>query len=394
MALRQEGGQLFAANWGEDVAMELDRRSMIRGSAAVIAATPALARRPTAEPRWYKNALVIDGLGGLSDPYSPDDQLRLSDRAWAEARMTGITVVRDTLLPVGNFSDGWDRLKKTISDYHNLLRANPDRLRLIEKASEIADCKRDGKLGIILGTQDTAMVGPALDRLGEMRADGIRCVQLTYNLANLSGDGSIEPRNGGITNLGRDTIRRIESEKLLLDLAHGGARTIEEAIAFARRPMTISHTGARAITDHPRNVSDAAIRGIADKGGVIGVYFMPYLARDMHASGAMLLDHIEHVARVAGEDHVAIGTDGGVLPVVIDAKAREAAKKDYEQRSAAGIAAPGEGPDVFPLVLDYNSLDKLERLGSDLIKRGWTSTRVEKLFGRNLARLYAEVWGG
>jgi len=120
---------------------------------------------------------------------------------------------------------------------------------------------------------------------------------------------------------------------------------------------------------------------------------MPYLAPDMHASGAMLLDNIDHIASVAGEDHVAIGTDGGILPVVIDQKARDFARKDYEQRHAAGIAAPGEGPDVFPLVLDYNSIDKMERLGSDLIKRGWTPARVEKLFGQNLMRLYADVWG-
>jgi membrane dipeptidase len=179
----------------------------------------------------------------------------------------------------------------------------------------------------------------------------------------------------------------------LLDLSHGGARTIEEAIAYAVRPLTISHTGARAITDHPRNVSDAVIRSVAEKGGVVGVYFMPYLSPDMHSSGAMLLDHIDHVARIAGEDHVAIGTDGGVLPVVIDAAAIKHAREDYEQRHAAGIAAPGEGPDVFPLVRDYNSIDKLERLGSDLLKRGWTVARVEKLMGLNLVRLYRDVWG-
>jgi membrane dipeptidase len=108
----------------------------------------------------------------------------------------------------------------------------------------------------------------------------------------------------------------------------------------------------------------------------------------------MLLDHIDHVAKVAGEDHVAIGTDGGVLPLVIDAKAIENARKDYEQRKAAGIAAPGEGPDVFTVVRDYNSIDKLERLGNDLVKRGWSTTRVEKLLGMNLLRLYGEVWGG
>jgi len=372
--------------------MKIDRRTMITGAAAAVLAAPAFAKT-VAMPSWYSGALVIDGLGGISDPYGKDGELRLTDRAWAEMRMTGITAVRDTLLPVGNYADDWEQFSKNLDDYHNQLGANPDRLVLVEKASDIPAAKAAGKLGVILGTQDSAMVGPALDRLAEMKKRGVRAVQLTYNLANLSGDGSIEPRNAGITNLGRDTIRRIEAEKLLLDLAHGGARTIDEAIAFAKRPLTISHTGARAITDHPRNVSDAAIRGVADKGGVVGVYFMPYLAADMHASGAMLLDHIEHVAKVAGEDHVAIGTDGGVLPNVIDDKARDYARKDYEHRKAAGIAAPGEGPDVFPLVLDYNSIDKLERLGSDLMKRGWTTARVEKLLGRNLMRLYGDVWG-
>jgi membrane dipeptidase len=72
----------------------------------------------------------------------------------------------------------------------------------------------------------------------------------------------------------------------------------------------------------------------------------------------------------------------------------EDARKDYEQRKAAGIAAPGEGPDVFTVVRDYNSIDKLERLGSDLMKRGWTTAQVEKLLGRNLLRLYGDVWGG
>jgi membrane dipeptidase len=238
------------------------------------------------------------------------------------------------------------------------------------------------------------MVGPALDRLAEMKKGGVRVVQLTYNLGNLSGDGSIEPRNSGITNLGRKTIERIEREKLLLDLAHGGAHTIEEAIAYAKRPLTISHTGARAITDHPRNVSDAAIRGVADKGGVVGVYFMPYLSKDSHPTGGMLLDHIDHIAKIAGENHISIGTDGGVLPLIIDAKAMENARKDFEKRTAAGIAAPGEGPDVFTVVRDYNSIDKLERVGNDLMKRGWTMARVEKLLGLNLQRLYGEVWGG
>lgn len=323
--------------------MKVDRRTLLTGVAAAVAAAPALALRARRQAGWYRSATLVDGLGGISDPYAPDDQLRLSDRAWTEMRMTGLSAVRDTLLPVGNRADAWEQFQKSVDHYHDIFSANPDRLKLVEKASDIETCKSDGRLGIILGTQDTSMVGPALDRLAQMKTGGVRCVQLTYNLANLSGDGSIEPRDSGLTNLGRDTIRRIESEKLLLDLAHGGARTIDQAIAFAQRPPTISHTGARAVTDHPRNVSDAAIRAVAEKGGTVGVYFMPYLSTDMHPTGGKLLDHLDHVARVAGEDHVSIGTDGGVLPLVIDAKAVENARKDYEQRKAAGIAAPGEG---------------------------------------------------
>jgi membrane dipeptidase len=372
--------------------MLIDRRSMIAGSAAMLVAGSTVAKA-AAGGGAYRQAIVIDGLSGIGDPYGPDDVLRLSDRAWAEMKASGYTALRDTLLPVGNLTDSWEQFTRNLDDYHNLIAANPDRLRLVEKASDIAACKRDGKIGIVLGTQDTAMVGPALDRLAEMKKRGVRCVQLTYNLANLSGDGSIEPRNAGLTNLGRATIERIEAEKLLLDLAHGGAHTIDEAIAYAKRPLTISHSGARAITNHPRNVSDAAIRGVADKGGVVGVYFMPYLSTDSHPKGAMLLDHIDHVAKVAGEDHISIGTDGGVLPLVIDAKARENAKKEYERRKAAGIAAPGEGPDVFTVVEDYNSLDKLQRISADLMKRGWTQARLDKLLGGNLLRLYGDAWG-
>ena len=374
--------------------MRIDRRTMMLGTAATLAAGPAPARKAAASAAWYRNAIVIDGLGGINDPYGAPEDLRLSDRAWAEMRMTGLTAFRDTIVPVGNQVDAWEQFQKILADYSSLLHANPDRLQLIQKAADILAVKRDGKLGIILGTQDTAMVGPALDRLAEMKKRGVTCVQLTYNLRNLSGDGSIEPGNAGLSNLGRATIDRIEKEKLLLDLAHGGARTIDEAIAYAKHPLTISHTGARAITDHPRNVSDAAIRAVANKGGVVGVYFMPYLSPDSHPSGAMLLDHIDHVAKVGGEDHVSIGTDGGVLPLVIDAKAMADAKKAYEQRTAAGIAAPGEMPDTLTIVRDYNSIDKLERLGNDLMKRGWTATQVEKLLGRNLLRLYGEVWGG
>jgi membrane dipeptidase len=373
--------------------MDVDRRTMIAGTAALLATAPALAKRPPAAS-WYDRAIVIDALGGLSDPYSPDDQLRLGEHAWTEMTGSGVTLLRDTVFPVGNVADPWGDYQKDIATKHNILSANPDRLILVRSAADILKAKREKKFAWLYGTQDTSMVGGDLDRLAQLKKDGVMTVQLTYNNGNLAGDGALEPRDGGLTKLGKATIERIEAEKLLLDLAHGGARTMAEATAFAKRPLVISHTGARALTNHPRNTSDETIRAVADKGGVVGVYFMPFLTLDSHPKGSDLIAHIEHVASVAGEDHVGIGTDNGVLPQATDAEATRKLNEWAAQRIKAGIAAPGEGLNVWPMVRDYNSVDRYRRLAADLQKRGWSEARLEKLFGANFLRVYRDAWGG
>ena len=374
--------------------MEFDRRTALAGGAAMFALAPSLVRaKAAAGPDWYDRAVVIDALAGTGDPYAPDDQLRYGDRAWAETVGSGVTVVRDTVFPVGNVPDPWAEYQKSVSDKHNLINANPDRMVLIRSAADILKAKREKKLGVLLGTQDSCMVGPELDRIAQLKKDGVMTVQLTYNNANLAGDGSLEPRDGGLSKLGRKTIDRIETEKLLLDLSHGGARTMAEAAAYAKRPLVISHTGARALTNHPRNTADETIKAVADKGGVVGVYFMPFLTLDSQPKGSDLIAHIEHVANVAGEDHVGIGTDNGVLPQATDAEATRKLHEWEQQRINAGIAAPGEGLDVWPMVKDYNSVDRYRRVAADLSKRGWSQARLEKLFGGNFLRVYRDAWG-
>src|SRR3954471_6866147 len=372
--------------------MEIDRRTMIAGTAALAAAGPTFAKAPASS--WYDRAIVIDALGGIVEPYSPEDQLRLSDRAWTEMVATGVTLLRDTVFPVGNLADPWGEYQKDIATKRNVLAANPERLLLIRSAADILKAKREKKFAWLLGTQDSCMIGPELDRLAQLKKDGVLTVQLTYNNRNLAGDGALEPANAGLSKLGRATIERIEAEKLLLDLSHGGARTMAEAAAFAKRPLVISHTAARALTDHPRNTSDETIKAVADKGGVVGVYFMPFLTLDSQPKGRDLIAHIEHVANVAGEAHVGIGTDNGVLPQAMDAEATRKLHEWAAARIKAGIAAPGEGLDVWPMVADYNSVDRYRRVAADLQKRGWSEARLEKLMGGNFLRVYRDAWGG
>ncbi|WP_162888148.1 dipeptidase [Sphingomonas mesophila] len=370
----------------------MGRRSVLAGgaAAALAAGAPAPAKRHTGN--WFDRAIVIDALSGSGDPEAPQGVTRLSDESWSRLVATGLTAVRTTLLPVGNVPDPWAVFQQSIADERALLAANPERLLLVRSAADILKAKREGRHGLILGTQDTVMVGPALDRLAEMKTLGVTTVQLTYNNANLAGDGALETRNAGLTKLGRATIERVEAEKLLLDLSHGGARTMAEGAAQARRPLVISHTGARALHDHPRNTDDATIRAVAEKGGVVGVYFMPFLVPDSRPRGEDLLRHVEHVANVAGEDHVAIGTDNGPLPVVLTPEAREFHRKWVLERIKAGIASPGEAPDVFNIVADYHSVDRYRRLSRDLERRGWPVRRIEKLMGANLLRVYRDAW--
>ncbi len=365
---------------------------MLAGGAA-LAAAPTMGKA-AAGGDWYSRAIVIDGLGGLADPYGGPGITRMSDRAFAETMATGVTMLRDTIMPVGNVADPWGEYQKARDETASYLGANPDRLILVRSAADILKAKREKKFGVVVGTQDSCMVGPELDRLTQLKKDGVMSVQLTYNNRNLAGDGALEPANAGLSKLGRATIERIEGEKLLLDLSHGGARTMAEAAAMAKRPLVISHTGARALTDHPRNTDDSTIRAVADKGGVVGVYFMPFLRLGAPATLADAVAHVEHVARVAGEDHVGIGSDNGVMPQGTTPEAKKRSDDYTLQRIKLGIASPGEGVGIYPWIDDLNSIDRYRRLAGVLARRGWSESRLEKLFGGNFLRVYREAWGG
>jgi membrane dipeptidase len=217
---------------------------------------------------------------------------------------------------------------------------------------------------------------------------------MTYNTRNLVGDGCLERGNAGLSNLGRELVAELNRCRVVMDLSHGGARTIADAIAEAKAPPVISHTGCRDLLDHPRNVHDTELKALATKGGVVGIYFMPFLVPRGAATKEDLIRHIEHAIDVCGEDHVGLGTDGSISPTTIDDRYRDALRKEYESRVMQGIAAPGEGPDAYQIILDYNEPRRFVRLAEDLSQRRWPATRIEKLLGANFARVFSEVWGG
>lgn len=342
----------------------------------------------------YARAIVIDGQGAVVDPFGKPEDVRFSARALAEIRASGQTACSMTVSDVGNSLGAWDKTIKIISEIDQGLLDNPDVGLKALTAADIRRAKTERRLAVIYNTQDTSMIGPELDRVALLKGLGVRVMQLTYNNRNLSGDGCLEPGNAGLSKLGRATIERIEHEKLLLDLSHSGQRTVAEALATVTRPPTISHTGCRALHDNPRNQWDAELKACADKGGVVGIYWMPFLVATSKPTGADLVRHMEHAVQVCGEDHVAIGTDGMLHKTEIDDKARAEQKEFFEERASLGIAAPGEGADIFNIVAEWDDHLRYRHLVDGLARAGWSSARIEKVLGGNLLRLYGEAWGG
>jgi membrane dipeptidase len=281
---------------------------------------------------------------------------------------------------------------KNIAGVEHELTLHPDALVKILRGADIQAAKTSKRLGIVYGCQDTTMLEGDLKNLSVFKDLGVRIVQPTYNVRNLMGDGCIEKADGGLSKLGYDLVSEMNRLKLLLDLSHAGPRTIAEGIAASKAPMAITHTGCRALVDLPRNTRDSELRALADRGGVVGIYFMPFLRESGQPHAEDLIRHIEHAVNVCGEDHVGLGTDGSISGVPLTDAYRAYFRKDVEARKKAGYGAPGESADVLTIVPEYNDPLRFDRLANDLAYRGWSNARVDKLLGANFARLFAEVW--
>ena len=167
------------------------------------------------------------------------------------------------------------------------------------------------------GFQDGVCFETDLDRLETFHRLGIRVIQPTYNRRNRLGDGCLEPSDAGLSNVGHEAVERMNVLGILVDLSHCGRVTAADAIRRSTRPVAFTHTGCAALADHPRNRTDAELRAVANKGGVSGIYVMPYLCGGRQPTADDVVRHIEHAVNVAGEEHVSIGTDGTLSAIAL-----------------------------------------------------------------------------
>jgi membrane dipeptidase len=379
----------------------IDRRTFIALAAAGLAAPPGLAaaaRPPGPSAGAWSGLLIVNALGGLDDPNLPAPAAGgagalLDARALRDAHASGLSAVNVTLGYISGDDEPFEFSVREVAAMDALVRANAGDLLKIYGSSDILRARREGRIGIIYGFQNAAMLGGDATRVDVFADLGVRIIQLTYNPANQLGDGSSAAENRGLTPFGHEVIERMNLRKVMVDLSHSGEQTCLEATRASRQPVSINHTGCRALNDLPRNKTDAELRAVAVNGGFIGIYFMPFLNPTGHAVAEDVLAHIDHAVGVCGEDHVGIGTDGNVTAIDDLAAYRAVLAQEVAARRQAGVSAAGERPDTLPFVTELSGVRQFHDLADRLRRRGYSTARIEKILGRNFLRYAREVWG-
>ena len=340
----------------------------------------------------YRQAMVIDALASPG-PFNVQDRMAhpLTPEMVANARASGITAVNVTVSGGGsNANQAFQATVQALAYFDREIGQHADAFMKVRSLSDLTDAKSRGLLGLIMGFQDTTMLGTDLSRLDIFRDFGVRIIQLTYNVRNLVGDGCLQPENRGLTDFGREVVERMNELGILVDLSHVGDQTSRDAIVASDQPVAFTHSGCRAVYEHPRSKRDEELRAMAERGGVIGIYLMPFLNADGPAQPEHLYRHIEHALQVCGEDHVGIGSDLSITPTVADQTYLDGLRAFADERQRLGIGAPREHEVLF--IPDLNKPQRMGMIADGLLSRGHPERVVEKVIGGNWARLFDTVW--
>ena len=321
----------------------------------------------------YNDSIVIDALNYF--PQFTGDYLQTMHEA-------GVTAINATLPNQSPFPPTFVQATEKLLTMERILAKHSDKAVVATKASHIEDCKKDGKVAIIPGSQDATILEANVDNVDILYRLGYRVIQLTYNRRNLLGDGCSERVDGGLSKFGIAVIERMNDLGMLIDLSHVGPKATMEAIEFSKAPVCFTHANAKALCDHFRNKSDEALKAVAERGGVIGINVIssytqtrPGVEPDIDDYYAMM----DYVVNLVGVDHVGIGTD------ISPNWSPEEIKKTFE------VYPELAGTDGHLPGLD--SLVYFRDLAQGLSDRGYSPQDLRKILGQNWLQLFKTVWG-
>lgn len=299
----------------------------------------------------------------------------------------------------------FEHARRLVRAIHDVVRRTPGARIAIDSAGILA-AREAGEVAVLIGVEGGHAIENSLDKLRWLHRHGARYLTLTWNNSNDWADAAgAPPRHGGLTDFGREVVRELDRLRVLVDVSHVAESTFDDVLETTRHPVLASHSCARALADHPRNLTDDQLRDLARNGGVVGVNFFPAFldeevgraydwidaetarreaalrnegldpaeararARRWHDERVRELppvpiervaEHIEHIAAVAGIEHVALGSDFDGIP-----------------NTPVGL------PDIA-------ALPALTEL---LLRRGFSDDEARKVLGANVLRVLTAVLG-
>ncbi len=335
-----------------------------------------------------ERSLVIDML----NPFSLPSLFRLAAPNWLEeptafsaADLEKVRASGHRVFHVAGGVQKYDDVVQFHLLWNGFIAHHSDHFARIDNVENLGRIKGSGKIGILLGVQDSVHFR-TVDDVDLFYRYGQRVSQLTYNARNLLGNGCTERRDDGLSDFGVAVIERMNRLGMAVDVSHCGERTTLDAFEVSKRPVLITHSNCRALVPkQPRSKTDEAIRTMAAKGGVMGLTFMRMFVRESEPTTIEhLLDHVDHLAKLVGIEHAGIGSDTDLdgwdaLPADARAAIRGAYKKEIGFREKMDLDAVDSPRRIFDLT-------------EGLIRRGYSDQDIAGVLGGNFRRVLATIW--
>ena len=281
--------------------------------------------------------------------------------------------------------NAYESVLQFFASWNGFLANGQDYFMRIDSVADLKRVKQSGKLGIILGVQNSEQFRRP-DDVDFFRGLGQRVSQLTYNARNLIGNGSTERRDEGISDFGVSIIERMNKVGMAVDVSHCGDRTTLDAFEISKKPVLITHSNCRALVPgHPRLKTDEAIKKVGEAGSVMGITGVRMFVKgDEPTTVEHVLDHFDHVRQLIGPEHLGVGSDIDLygydaMPPELNKQLRAAYKGSYGFREKIDIEGLNHPKRIFDLT-------------EGLIRRKYSDADVEGILGGNFERVLSQIW--
>lgn len=374
--------------------MGFSRRQLLAGTTATLAFPmigSGLFQAHAASPRRYtkrvmdlvRESIVIDMLGPLTLDFRPEAFAQpISEQHAADFRASGITAFHNSVGVGGE--DAYTSVMQWLLAWTGFVARNPHVFEGVGTAGDIDRAKRDGRVAVIMGLQNSDHFRKIED-VETFYQLGQRVSQLTYNSQNLIGSGCTDRIDGGLSDYGVAIVAEMNKRGMLVDVSHCGDKTTLDAIATANGPIAITHSNCRALNNHPRTKTDEAIKALGAKGGVMGITGVRnFLTAQDPTTVANIVDQIEHVGKLIGYDKVGIGSDADLYGY-----------DDMEPTAYAKLKAGYKGSYAFRDKIDTDGFDdplKIYNLVEEMVRRNHSDEVVRGVLGGNFRRLLGATW--